>query len=58
MPEPLDEPERIIGTPWPTARATVPNGWHPHGLAPRGWYMVFLVDRQGVPSVGQFMHLH
>jgi hypothetical protein len=38
--------------------ATAPNGWHPHALAPRGWYMVFLVDTQGVPSVGQFMHLH
>jgi FtsP/CotA-like multicopper oxidase with cupredoxin domain len=38
--------------------ATAPNGWHPHGTAPRGWYMVFLVDQQGVPSVGQFMHLH
>ncbi|HEX6200839.1 MAG TPA: galactose oxidase-like domain-containing protein [Thermoanaerobaculia bacterium] len=38
--------------------ATAPNGWHPHSLAPRGWYMVFLVDDQGVPSVGQFMHLH
>lgn len=38
--------------------ATAPDGWHPHALAPRGWYMVFLVDHQGVPSVGQFMHLH
>lgn len=38
--------------------ANAPNGWHPHGLAPRGWYMVFLIDQQGVPSVGQFMHLH
>ena len=38
--------------------ATAPNGWHPHALAPRGWYMVFLVDQQGVPSVGKFMHLH
>ncbi len=38
--------------------ATAPNGWHPHALALRGWYMVFLVDTHGVPSVGQFMHLH
>lgn len=38
--------------------ASAPNGWHPHGLAPRGWYMVFLVDQDGVPSVGRFMHLH
>ena len=39
-------------------RAVAPNGWHPHSLAPRGWYMVFLIDRDGVPSVGKFMHLH
>ncbi len=38
--------------------ATAPNGWHPHALAPRGWSMVFLVDTRGVPSMGQFMHLH
>jgi hypothetical protein len=38
--------------------ATAPNGWHPHALAPRGWYMVFLIDHHGVPSVGKFMLLH
>lgn len=38
--------------------ATAPNGWHPHAITPRGWYMVFLIDQEGVPSVGQFMHLH
>ena len=38
--------------------ATAPNGWHPHALAPRGWYMLFIVDQAGVPSVGEFMHLH
>jgi hypothetical protein len=38
--------------------ATAPNGWHPHALAPRGWYMVFLIDQDGVPSIGRFMHLH
>ena len=48
--------------PGPTLRLnvsdTAPNGWHPHALAPRGWYMVFLVDHGGVPSEGRFMHLH
>jgi FtsP/CotA-like multicopper oxidase with cupredoxin domain len=39
-------------------KATAPNGWHPHGLAPRGWYMMFLVNHDGVPSAGRFMHLH
>lgn len=38
--------------------ATAPNGWHPHALAPRGWYMLFLIDQAGVPSVSNFMHLH
>ena len=37
---------------------TAPNGWYPHALAPRGHYMVFLIDTHGVPSLGQFMHLH
>ena len=58
-----DSEQRVIQLTFrPTAptelTATAPNGWHPHALAPRGWYMVFLVDQQGVPSVGQFMHLH
>lgn len=41
-----------------TLSATAPNGWHPHGLAPRGWYMLFLVDEHGVPSEARFLHLH
>lgn len=58
-----DSEQRVIQlTFWTTGptelTATAPNGWHPHGLAPRGWYMVFLLDHQGVPSVGEFMHLH
>lgn len=58
-----DSEQRVVqlsfGVSGPTSlSATAPNGWHPHGLAPRAWYMVFLVDNQGVPSVGQFMHLH
>jgi hypothetical protein len=27
-------------------------------LAPPGWYMLFLVDRNRVPSVGSWIHLH
>lgn len=58
-----DTEQRVVQLPFlvtgPTElTANAPNGWHPHGTAPRGWYMVFLVDQQGVPSVGQFMHLH
>lgn len=58
-----DTEQRVIQLPFtavgPTAlKATAPNGWHPHSMAPRGWYLLFLVDAAGVPSVGKFMHLH
>lgn len=48
--------ERFSGSSAPPA--TAPNGWHPHALAPRVWYMLFPIDNDGVPSVGKFMHLH
>ena len=38
--------------------ATMPNGWHPHGLAPAGWYMLFVIDKDHVPSVARFIQLH
>ena len=41
-----------------TLTAEAPNGWHPHALAPQGWYMLFLIDTDGVPSVAHFIHLH
>lgn len=41
-----------------TLTATAPNGWHPHALAPRGWYMLFVLNGNGVPSEAQFMRLH
>jgi hypothetical protein len=58
-----DSEQRVIQLPFRVKGpakliATAPDGWRPHGLAPRGWYMVFLVDDRGVPSVGRFMHLH
>ena len=58
-----DSEQRVIQLAYRTTgpnelTATAPDGWHPHALAPRGWYMVFLIDDRGVPSVGQFMHLH
>jgi hypothetical protein len=28
-----------------------------HDLAPPGWYMLFLVDQQGVPSIATWIHL-
>jgi hypothetical protein len=38
--------------------ATMPNGVHPHGIAPRGHYMLFILNADKVPSVGQFVFLH
>lgn len=38
--------------------ATAPNGSHPHATCPRGYYMLFILDGNGVPSVGKFIHLH
>lgn len=38
--------------------ATAPNGDHPHPTAPRGYYMLFILNKKGVPSVAKFIHLH
>ncbi len=38
--------------------AIMPNGWHPHGLAPAGYYMLFVIDTDNVPSVAKFILLH
>ena len=41
-----------------TITATAPDPRHPHGLAPRGWYMLFIIDNTGVPSQAKFIRLH
>ncbi len=38
--------------------ATAPNGWHPHATAPRGYYMLFIINNNGVPSEAKFIQLH
>jgi hypothetical protein len=38
--------------------ATAPDGIHPNAMAPRGYYMLFILDGNGVPSEGKFIHLH
>lgn len=37
---------------------TAPHGGHPHSLAPRGYYMLFILNRNGVPSVAEWIYLH
>jgi hypothetical protein len=46
-----DLPFVVAGT---TLNATVPAD---RTVAPPGWYMLFLVDRDGVPSVARWLHL-
>jgi hypothetical protein len=41
-----------------TISARAPDGIHPHALAPRGYYMLFVLNGDGVPSEGAFIHLH
>lgn len=41
-----------------TLTVTVPDPDHPHGTAPRGHYMLFVIDDAGVPSEGRFIFLH
>lgn len=41
-----------------TLSAVAPDGGHPHAMAPRGYYMVFLLNISGVPSEGKFVLLH
>jgi hypothetical protein len=38
--------------------ATAPDGSQPHAMAPRGYYMVFILTSAGVPSEGRFIYLH
>ncbi len=38
--------------------ATAPDGGHPHAIAPRGHYMLFILNGAGVPSEAKFIHLH
>ena len=36
---------------------TAPGGAPPYNIAPRGYYMLFVLDRDGVPSEGKFVQL-
>jgi hypothetical protein len=41
-----------------TLSAVAPDGGHPHAIAPRGYYLLFILNAAGVPSEGKFIHLH
>jgi hypothetical protein len=44
------QPNRLV--------ATAPHGGHPHSLAPQGYYMLFILDRTGIPSIARWIYLH
>ncbi|HKE23999.1 MAG TPA: galactose oxidase early set domain-containing protein [Bryobacteraceae bacterium] len=37
--------------------ATAPDGGIPHAFAPRGYYMLFIFNGSGVPSVAKWIYL-
>ena len=37
---------------------TAPDSAHPHSNAQKGYYMMFAIDAQGVPSVAKWIYLH
>ena len=41
-----------------TVSATMPNGWHPHSTGQRGYYMLFILNDEGTPSVANWIYLH
>jgi hypothetical protein len=56
----LDTDQRLVDLPFThgtgdTLTVTVPVQ---PALAPPGWYMLFITDMDGVPSVAKWVHLH
>jgi hypothetical protein len=41
-----------------TLGLTAPNGAHPHPMAPKGHYMLFIINNSGIPSVARWVYLH
>jgi hypothetical protein len=39
-------------------RLKAPHGGHPHALAQQGYYMMFALNSNGVPSVAKWIYLH
>ena len=40
-----------------TLTVTARSGRQPHAMAPRGYYMLFILNGEGVPSKAEFIHL-
>jgi len=40
-----------------TLEAAAPDGWLPYATAPAGYYMLFIINRRGVPSMARFIRL-
>ena len=41
-----------------TLGLTAPDGGHPHPIAPKGHYMLFVINNAGIPSVAKWVYLH
>ncbi|HEY0813067.1 MAG TPA: galactose oxidase-like domain-containing protein [Pseudonocardia sp.] len=56
----FDNSQRLVDLPIAGRSATILNVTAPatSELAPPGWYMLFIVDESGVPSVAMWQHLH
>jgi len=61
----MDTEQKVLEMPYihdhanPTRLAlTAPHGGHPHSLAQQGYYMMFAINNNGVPSVAKWIYLH
>lgn len=54
----FDQEQRLVGMSFTTSSGVLNVTAPPNGnIAPPGYYMLFLVDSNGVPSVAKFVHL-
>lgn len=55
----FDGTQRLVDVPFTLAPADLLNATIPGepNVAPPGWYMLFLTDQDGVPSMGHWVHL-
>ncbi len=57
-----DTEQRVIELPFQAQRnqlfLAAPDGVEPYSMAPRGYYMLFILNREGVPSVAKWIRLY